>query len=774
MLYERLDGLRERAETGLAGTLTAGPGGTAYGGSPVEREAVAARHQQQLAQLHAAEEGLCFGRLDMDDGECRYVGRLGIFDEEADYAPLLIDWRAPAARPFYTATGAAPQGVRRRRHIRTDERTVVRLQDEVLDLTDRDAARADPSSDAALLAALTTARTGHMSDIVTTIQAEQDRVIRSDHRGVLVVEGGPGTGKTAVALHRAAYLLYTHREQLASRGVLIVGPNPTFLRYIDQVLPSLGESAVRLSAIEDLLPGVRAEHSEAGATAEVKGRAAMAEVVAAAVRDRQQVPERVRELRLAGIHPSLGYQPDTVVIDPATCERARERARATRRPHHLARPVFVEQLLADLARQLADRLGHDPYAADPLGGGDAPGEGTSLLGEADVADLTRELRQDPAVQAMLDELWPVLSPQRLLSDLFASAERLDRVATALTPAERRLLHRTPGQGWTPADIPLLDEAAELLGEQDGGAPAGERRRQEAQVAYARGVLDIAAGSAPVDSDGADEPEELTAADLLTAEQLAGRQQEVDTRTIAERSAADRRWMFGHVVVDEAQELPAMAWRMLMRRCPARWMTVVGDPAQASSPVGGGWEERLAPHVGDRWRLERLTLNYRTPAEIMALATAVLRQHDPSLPAPRSVRRTGVAPARRATTPDGLHGRVVEVVAQETAEVADGRTAVIVPADLQPAVGRAVIEARTDAAVGPDPTVLQQRVAVLTARQAKGLEFDAVVVVEPDRIGSGAADGVGDLYVALSRATRRLTVVHTGALPAGLASALAGV
>src|ERR687895_1839540 len=298
MLYDRLDDLREQAAARLAAVLRE------TGGNPqarVEREVANTRYTERLGQLAAAENGLVFGRLDFRDGERRYIGRLGILDEAADYEPLLMDWRAPAARPFYVATAVAPEGVRRRRHIRTRHRTVVGLDDEVLDLSAADqGGRTSLTGEAALLAALNASRTGRMSDIVATIQAEQDRVIRADHRGVLVVQGGPGTGKTAVALHRAAYLLYTHRDRLARRGVLVVGPNPTFLSYIGQVLPSLGETSVVLGTVGQLHPGLDARRTEPPETAAVKGRAEMAAVVAAAVRDRQQVPRRPIELVVDG------------------------------------------------------------------------------------------------------------------------------------------------------------------------------------------------------------------------------------------------------------------------------------------------------------------------------------------------------------------------------------------------------------------------------------------------------------------------------------------
>jgi len=270
MLYEHLDGLRDRTSERLAQTLRQ------TGGTPqarTERDVLVTMYTERLAQLDAAENGLCFGRIDSEGGEQRYIGRLGIRDEDADYRPLLLDWRAPAARPFYLATPVSPEGVRRRRHIKTIGRQVTRLDDEVLDLAapGLNGQTSGLNGEAALLAALNASRTGQMTDIVETIQVEQDWIIRAPNKGVLVVQGGPGTGKTAVALHRAAFLLYTHREQLARRVVLVIGPSPTFLRYVGQVLPSLGETSVLLSTVADLYPGITARRDEPVSTARLKG-----------------------------------------------------------------------------------------------------------------------------------------------------------------------------------------------------------------------------------------------------------------------------------------------------------------------------------------------------------------------------------------------------------------------------------------------------------------------------------------------------------------------
>jgi DNA helicase IV len=750
-LYRNLDERRDRISAHLAGVLRENTG------TPQERSqrsATAHAYQEEIARLDAVESGLCFGRLDLYDGPRRYIGRLGIVDPGGGEEPLLVDWRAPAARPFYLATAASPEGVRRRRHIRTAGRTITGLDDEVLELTE--AADDGLVGEAALLAALTRARTGRMGDIVATIQAEQDAVIRQPLDGVLVVQGGPGTGKTAVALHRAAYLLYTHRDTLSRRGVLVVGPNTTFLRYISQVLPSLAETSALLATLGDLYPGTPAHHEEPAAVAEVKGRAVMADVVARAVRDRQAAVPGSVEVEVDG---------ETLVLDPLSLAEAVAAARATRRPHNIARTVFVDRVLDALAQQVADRIGADPYADDPLGGDDAPGD-PHLFSAADLADTAAELRADPAVRALLRRLWPALTPHRLLSDLFADPDRLAGAAPQLTGADRDLLRREPGSGWTPADVPLLDEAAELLGSDESLAALRAARERRRRIEYAEGALEIALGSQSYDFED-EESELLTALDLLDAESYAERQHDRDHLTAAERAAADRTWAYGHVVVDEAQELSAMAWRLLMRRCPSRSMTIVGDVGQTGSLAGtSSWAHALSPHVADRWRMTELTVCYRTPAEIMEVAGRLLAGIDPTLTPPRAVRAAGVPPWRRRADAPETAERLVEAVRAEIAELDAGRLGVVVPDAALDTLGKAVAAAVPGASVG-DHSDLDTRVVVLTVGQARGLEFDTVVVVDPASILAASPRGRSDLYVALTRATQRLGILHTGALPAEL-------
>ncbi|MEY9891534.1 DNA helicase IV [Catenulispora sp. MAP5-51] len=792
-LYKRLDALRGHTEDQLSGVLLAGTGTQQ---ARTERDTLATAGSVRIAQLDAAEEGLCFGRLDLVEGERRYVGRIGILGDDGDFEPLLVDWRAPAARPFYVATSAAPQGVRRRRSIRTRFRTVVGIDDDVLDLDI--AAEGDASGlvgEGALLAALTAGRTGRMRDVVETIQAEQDHAIRSELRGVLVVQGGPGTGKTAVALHRAAYLLYTYRERLAKRGVLIVGPNPTFLRYVSHVLPALGETSAVLATVGEMFPGVRASRADAPEVAEIKGRAAMADLVAGAVRARQRVPEDVLEV----VYEGVKYR-----LDRQTCEAARELGRKTSRLPNLGRKAFAEYVIDTLAGQVVDRLNDDPHRQETLAMvnliaeelGEDPAEMADgvFLGRADRDQIAASLADEPSVQEALDWLWPQLTPQRMLAELFATPELLREAveevgksvgnsvgtvgnsvgttaggAPLLTDAEIDLLVRTPG-GWSAADIPLLDEAAELLGDSDTAeAAARAEAERRARIAYAQGALEVAEGSRSIDLEDPRE-EIVTAVDLVSAEMLAERFEEVDGRSVAERAMADRTWTFGHVIVDEAQELSPMAWRLLMRRCPARSMTLVGDVAQTGDPAGAAsWGGVLAPHVGDRWRLAELTVNYRTPSEIMAVAAEVLERIDPGLKPPRSVRSSGEEPWRVSVPASGLAAKVAELALAEDSALASGasaavgdtgdtgRMAVLVPAERLAEVAAAVAARLPEAGYGSDPD-LERRTVVLPVRQAKGLEFDTVLVVDPAAIAT-ARHGENDLYVALTRATQRLGIIE---------------
>ena len=597
--YARLEVLRHRAEERSADVLAQGRGGTHQ--ARHDRDALVRSTLHRLDQIDAAEYGLVFGRIDERDGDAWHIGRLGISDER--YEPLVVDWRAPIAAAFYRATPLEPMGLRRRRHVHMRQREVVGLDDELLDV---DAARDGDVSlvgEAALLAAVARPRGERMGDIVATIQREQDDVIRAPLDGVTVVQGGPGTGKTAVALHRVAYLLYTNRERIAHSGVLIIGPSTRFLRYIGDVLPGLGERSVRMARIVDLLGEGLATLDEPPTLKRIKGDARMATVL--------------------------------------------------------------------------DRL----------------------------------VRRWPWSQVRDDE-WDDL-PATMLRVLLSDHDLLQRVAGDVLPADAiTTLAGTVRDGWTEADVALLDVLVEIV---ERRRPRRDRRRDEERRI-----------SETIDMLGVDPGRRADVRRLLQ------RQIEPDV------TGGDD--LYGHIVVDEAQELSPMQWRMLVRRCPSGSMTVVGDLDQAMSATAlGAWDD-LSPHLPGRLSVHELTVNYRTPAEIMAYverqkAITGIRRHPP-----RSVRYSGREPQITSAALDSMGSAVNGAVAAVADE--PGTVAVIAAASL--------IDRVTSAIVDDD-------VPVLTARQAKGLEFDAVALVGPSQIAEESSGGAA-LYVALTRATRDLAVV----------------
>ncbi|WGW13325.1 AAA family ATPase [Saxibacter everestensis] len=716
-LYGRLDALRIDANQRLASIRRTSPGGNHQARS--ERDAFATLYEDQIVRLNSAEDRLCFGRLDLADSTVpRYIGRIGLSDE--DQQRLLIDWRAPAAEPFYQATSGSPAGVARRRHLITRGRSVTGIEDDVLDLGAlTDSQRAELSGEGALIAALESNRTGRMGDIVATIQSEQDRIIRREMAGVLVVQGGPGTGKTAVALHRAAYLLYKHRERIARSGVLLVGPSPVFLRYIEQVLPSLGETGAVLTTAGNLFPGVETNRHDGPEVAALKGDARMARVLRRAIAARQRIPEADQDLDVEG---------RIVTLTRAAVRSAREKARRTNLPHNEARVTFVKQLL----RQLTDQLG------EAIGG---------TIDQGDRAELLNDVRSSRDVRIALNLAWMPLIPQKFVADLFAHPERLAAATPEFSSAERELLGRDAGAPWTVEDVPLLDEAAELIGE-DPQASARAEQDQQAdsaeQLKYAQSVLEMTGTE-----------EYLTAGSL--AERFANNGRRITT---AERATEDRTWAYGHLVVDEAQELSPMMWRLLFRRVPSRSATLVGDIAQTSSPAGTrDWAQVLAPHVGNRWQLEELTINYRTPGQIMKLAAETITADFPDLPVPSSVREGKWAPdIERFADDASLLAALPTRLRHEKALLDGGKIAVIAPDSLLRQVHDAIGADGITLGVGPGG--LDADIALMSPTDVKGLEFDGVLVVQPGTIRGTTAGGLGDLYVSLTRPTQRLAVVTT--------------
>ncbi|GAA1415779.1 DNA helicase [Glutamicibacter uratoxydans] len=729
-LYARLDELRAEKVQQLGRTRAQGAVGSFQNMS--ERDSFATLYEDRIAQLDAVEDRLVFGRLDMagHTDTPRYIGRIGLSDEELNR--LMIDWRAAEAAPFYQATALNPRGVRRRRHLMLKGRAVAGIEDDVLDETWLDEGHTH-HGEGALMAALREKRTGRMGDIVGTIQAEQDAIIRSALPGAVVVQGGPGTGKTAVALHRAAYLLYEYRERLKNAGVLIVGPSNSFMRYIERVLPSLGETGVVMSSVGELYHGIHAVPETNRTVARIKGQLSMAKVVAAAVRNRQRLLAEDRTVVVEGTR---------LTLTRGMVRNARERARHTHKPYNQARETFVKVLVGDLAEQLRQKLE----------------ESAGQSSTSDRSYLPQEVRESWDVRVALNLCWMPMTPQKLIAELFANPHLLAAAAPKLSEAERDALYRRAESPFTEADVPLLDEAAELLGEAEDPQAAVHAAQYQRDVENAEAALRNM--NTMLENAGID--------GVVTAEQVAGVNQETSARlTAADRAVADRTWAYGHIVVDEAQELSPMQWRLLVRRCPIKSFTIVGDIAQTSAASGASsWAQALQPFFGDRFALEELTVNYRTPAQIADAAVRVAQAAGLRITTPQAVREGDWPPVLTETTPPRLQETLLEALGEELAFSAGGLQAVIVPQDLLSAT-RAAVQAVYGDRVGTGSGGLSQDIVVISARESKGLEFDGVVIVEPQQLVAEVDGGVGDLYVAMTRTTQRLRVIHTGQLPAGL-------
>ena len=674
-MYARLDGEQDR----IAAAREAARASEVDGVEAREaRAATVARLGGALERLHSAERSLCFGRIDGVDGSSHRIGRIGLRGESGEI--LLVDWRAEAARPFYAATMASPMGLRRRRHLRIEDRQVVELSDEVLSgaaVPGQDVAGDDPLS-----SAVSGARTGRMREAAATLQREQDDIVRSEHRGTMVVDGGPGTGKTIVALHRAAYVLYAF-PTVAARGMLVVGPNRRFLDYISHVLPSLGENDVELSTTE-ALAGDAVTVTDTEEAARWKGRRVLADLLA----------QRVEAHRPHGVPLRLATAHGTTVLDAEQVDAARRAALQGGAGHHRARALFLERIVDDLVSELERQTSQEEtdfeeelkgigidlekMFADSSAVGSSGAAGEEL--DIDWELLREELLEDPGVARSIDEVWPMLRPDELLRGLLQDA---DALAGAGAPdALIRALDAGEEPGWSSADLPLLDEARALV----------------------------------------DGPPET---------------------------------VYGHLVADEAQQLTEMEWRMLMRRCPSRSMTIVGDLAQAGPTTTlTTWQEALDPFVGARFARHTLTVNYRTTAEILAASGPTLALIDPAQRLSRSIRH-GEEPTELNVDDADLEVTLADLV---------GRLADDHPDELIGLV--AAPERARQLALGR----VSEKVTVVPAPEARGLEFDTVILVDPDEIRRESSAGLRDLYVAQTRATKRLVTLMTAPVTASRAPA----
>lgn len=728
-LYERLDRLRDEKQEQLKRIQAQGLQGSFQNQS--ERDSFASLYQDRINQLNAVDDRLVFGRLDTEDDVRRHIGRIGLSDDER--ARLLVDWRAPEAAPFYQATAAKSQGVARRRHIMMTGRDVESFEDDVLN--SGDASEASQT----LLSAVSAPRTGLMGDIVATIQREQDEIIRDEMRGVLVVQGGPGTGKTAVALHRAAYLLYTHRERLAKNGVLLVGPSEAFMNYIDQVLPSLGETGVVMSSVGNLYPGIEAAPEHDRSAAEIKGRSLMTEVLANAVSLRQRSIPETTWVHVDGVD---------LRVRPIQIRRAIGHARTSERPHNQAREVFVDHMVRTLYDQLRDIV--------------SPKREDGLVNKADRSYLRQEIRQSRDVRRLLNMCWKPLTPTGVVSELLSQPKYLVDAAPMLTTTEILTLLRQPGTPFTEADIPLVDETAELVGELVADTTEAEQSLSQRNVDTAEAALDnMYYALEDIGVDG-----------VVTAEMLAAAQEpETTWASVADRAKADRTWTYGHVIVDEAQELTYMQWRMLFRRSPLRSFTIVGDLAQASwADASTDWASVLQPFAGQNWRLSELTVNYRTPERITDVATRVATQAGRPVTTPTALRQGDYDPELIRATDEDHHEILLQAVQLQLERQPGGLIGVIVTAE-QYVDAYQQLESAYPKRVWTGVGRRRQRdIALVTPQQAKGLEYDAVIISEPQNVVAAANGSVGDLYVAMTRATQSLTMITTASdedLPAGL-------
>lgn len=748
--YSRLESLREKAQAIEDGFDEVGRGGTHQ--AKYEKDAAISLARSRIATLNIGGQPLCFGRLDLEDEKAienqttAYIGRLAIAGQ--DQEPLVIDWRAPVAEPFYRATAVDPIGVIRRRHFHMNDQTIIRIDDEVFDEKGVAANKLNVVGEAALLTAVSKKRTGRMGDIVATIQREQDMAIRAPLNNVLIVTGGPGTGKTAVALHRAAYLLFTHRNTLSNSGVLLIGPSRTFLRYIDEVLPSLGEDDVHLRTVATLRTGQKIGTFDSRKLAALKGDIRMAEVLKNALSDREHPLPKVAEVWLDGYR---------LVITPGNSKHIISTMAPRPGTHNAKRPQFTKMVLRDLVRQY-EKLLIKAFKGSAKADGDNLKESPNRVIDPDVAkklsegrpppqewvdSLEDRLRHNDDVKKALERMWPVLSGAELYHD-FCSFRALISSASRgiLDDSEQKMLFKIRAQSidevqWTDHDIALIDECDFLCG------PVSAARGKKKSGGYSS---DVENASRVIG--------ELGLSGYMTASELAQRY------NLGEQSdpvTSDEIRTFGHILVDEAQDLTPMQWRMIGRRAQPMSMTIVGDFAQASLPGAcTDWDEvtNILSEVNRTTaQTVLLSINYRTPAEVMALAHDVMREVSPALAQTEAVREVGESPyVKRVASPiDCVKERVKIALAN------GGTIAVIAHEGKHDELESKLSEfaASADQSMSIDASV-----GILKASDAKGLEFDHVIIVDPHEIVGDVRrpSGWKSLFVTFTRATQTLSVL----------------
>lgn len=673
--YDHLDVSRSSASR-LHDTVESRRGGTHQ--ARFERDVIHESVQNRLQKLDIGDQSLVFGRLDFIDPEREptddpyYIGRVAVWDNK--HNPLVVDWRAPIAEPFYRATVSDPMGLFRRRHFASRGRELLGVEDEYFGAERARTLTSSLKGEKALIANLEAGRTGRLGDIVATIQSEQDEIIRSPLPGILVVQGGPGTGKTVVALHRAAYLLYTHRFPLAGQGVLVIGPNRLFLTYIEQVLPSLGESGAELAVLGDLVPGARVQGRDRLEVSRIKGDLRMVKVLRRGLRDRRRPLREELVIGYGAQRLRLGVEASALIV-----KEAARRANTHNHGHRIVTDAFYRHLA---------------------------GSGRN---DVDPVELREQISRRIEVREALDWMWPALTPAHYLNDLFGSRALLRSAGrSALTGAEMDALYRDRQRVetviWTADDAPLLDEAFGLIGVRK------PTNRDDDQV-----------------------------------------------RT------------YGHIVIDEAQDLSPMELRMISRRSLNGSMTVVGDIAQATSAwAAASWDD-IVTHLPDKpSRRAELTVGYRLPATTMELAARLLPYAAPGLTPPESVRPGDEPPRFISVGSDRsrLGPELVAAIGEVRAEIGAGNVAVIARAEALEEISTALLSGGVEHGRSY-AGALEHAVSIIAVSMVKGLEVDAAIVVDPVGILDHEPQPYRALYVALTRATKRLSLVYFDSLPAVL-------
>ena len=689
--------------------------------SMTERDSFATMYEDRLSSLRAGEYRLVFGKLRMKDGSERYIGRMGLLENEK---PILLDWRAKAASPFYEATFFDDMGAALRRHITLENRKVVKLEDELLDLSPEKSEKALKegilSGEGALMAALEESRTGKMGDIVSTIQREQNRIIRMPLNSTVVVQGGPGTGKSAVALHRAAYLLYTYRKELEASGVLIIGPSQAFVHYIDDVLPCLGETDILIRTMSEMLPGVTVNCKDSPLAAKVKGDLRMVQVIKSAIKRHIRIPRELPAISVNGI--KLKLEPEEIAKGQAFARSAG--------PYEVARRAFVDSMCSLLFSK------YEEAAGEQLSGDD---------GEF----VKEQIRENAQVRLALNLSWLPLSARWLLDDLFSKPAKLKTLAPWMSEEEVQSLMREKGKV-SEGDIPLLDTAMDLLGEEEvrKKGPSSSRADKE----FAKSTMAMFGVS----------PSLVSASDLLSS--LSPSEQ----KSVVEQAAIDRKWQFGHIIVDEAQELTAMQWRMLRKRSASKSFTIVGDVAQTSSLAGTrSWKKSLSPVFGRDWTLCPLEIDYRNPREVVEEASQFAKKeglNSEDIKAVRSVEGS----LEKVESEDIEKEAVSKLVecAKKFIHSSMGTVALItekkdvekmsarVNAALEKEFGKAEADRLTR-------NGWKSQIAVRGTEEIKGIEYDAVVLMdppEPEGEGEERKIAASRLYIAMTRPTQKLVIV----------------